>query len=139
MNAERKNMLKKDGKSAQNNGENKPFELRENPRINAQIDQYIKDNSDHWKAIQAMPRDRLERHAVWQQIRYNTRRERLDNGLLRKVEENPELKRDYENLLKHVPEDQRERAKVSIARTLVLSNSRGQRQQQPPPKNAVGV
>lgn len=130
-------MLKRDGKPAQNSGETKdqPFEFRENQRVNMQIDQYIKDNPDHWKVIKAMPRERLERHAVWQQIRHNMRKERLDNGLLRKIEENPELKRDYETLLKHLPEDQRERAKVSIARTLVLAKSRGQRQT----KNAVGV
>jgi hypothetical protein len=59
-------------------------------------------------------------------------KQKMDNGLLRKVEGNPDLKRDYENLLKHVPEDQRERAKVSIARTLVLSQSRGERREKPP-------
>lgn len=82
-----------------------------------------------------MPRERLERTAVWQQIRFNSRRQKMDSGLLRKVEENPELKKDYENLLKHLPEDQRERARINIASTLVLSQSRGERQG----KNAVAV
>ena len=59
----------------------------------------------------------------------------FDSGLFRRIEANPELKRDYENLLKHVPENQRERAKVNIARTLVISQSRAQKQA----KNAVGV
>lgn len=136
------NMLKRNGKPvSENAGEqngngaaNEPLEYRENDRINAQIDGYIKENPKHWDSIKAMPRERLERTVVWQQLRYNNRKQKLDNGLLRKVEENPELKRDYENLLKHVPEDQRDRAKVSIARTLVLSQSRGERQ-----KNGVGV
>ena len=88
----------------------------------------------HWDLIKAMPRERLERTVVWQQVRSNTRKQKLDGGLLRKVEENPDLKRHYENLLKHVPEDQRDRAKVSIARTLVLSQSRGEKQ-----KTGVGV
>ena len=83
-----------------------------------------------------MPRERLERTVAWQQVRFNARRQKMDDGLLRKVEANPDLKRDYENLLKHVPENQRERAKVSIARTLVLSQSRGERQSR---GNAVGV
>lgn len=135
-------MLKRNGKTAaesatQRNG-NEPTaeapEYRENERINAQIDEYIKENPQHWERIKAMPRERLERTVVWQQLRYNNRKQKLDNGLLRRVEDNPDLKRDYENLLKHVPEGERERARVSIARTLVLSQSRGER-----PKNAVAV
>jgi hypothetical protein len=134
-------MLKRNGRPvgadvAESNGaDNAPFEYRENDRINAQIDSYIKQNPKHWDAIKAMPRERLERHAVWQQIRFNTRKERLDNGLLRRIEENPDLKQDFEKLLERVPEGQRDRARVSIARTLVLSQSRSQRQ----PKNGVGV
>lgn len=136
-------MLKRDGKpirpeGAESNGNgngNEPVEFRENDRINAQIDAYIKENPKHWELIKAMPRERLERTVAWQQIRFNTRKQKLDDGLLRKVEGNPELKRDYENLLKHVPESQRERAKVSIARTILLSQTRGERQS----KSAVSV
>jgi len=135
-------MLKRNGKpvsdgAADQNGNGatpEPLEYRENERINAQIDAYIKENPQHWDRIKAMPRERLERTVVWQQLRYNNRKQKLDNGLLRKVEDNPELKSAYDNLLKHVPEDQRERARVSIARTLVLSQSRSER-----PKNAVAV
>jgi hypothetical protein len=50
-----------------------------------------------------MPRERLERTVVWQQLRFNNRKQKMDNGLLRKVEENPDLKRDYENLLNTFP------------------------------------
>src|SRR3954468_2951849 len=69
-------MLKRNGRPvgadvAESNGaDNAPFEYRENDRINAQIDSYIKQNPKHWDAIKAMPRERLERHAVWQQIRF---------------------------------------------------------------------
>lgn len=135
-------MLKRNGKptaeSATERNGNGPTaetpEYRENERINEQIDAYIKENPQHWDRIKAMPRERLERTVVWQQLRYNNRKQKLDNGLLRKVEDNPDLKKDYENLLKHVPEGERERARVSIARTLVLSQSRSER-----PKNAVAV
>ena len=146
-------MLKRDGKplrpdsleqqnaagaSGVADGEGPTF--RENDRINAQIDGYIKENPKHWELIKSMPRERLERTIVWQQIRFNTRKQKLDSGLLRKVEANPDLKRDYENLLRHVPEAQRERAKVSIARTLVLSQSRSERRtEQPTQKVGVGV
>lgn len=135
-------MLKRNGKpTAENETERngngsatESPEYRENERINAQIDGYIKENPQHWERIKAMPRERLERTVVWQQLRYNNRKQKLDNGLLRKVEDNPDLKKDYENLLKHVPEGERERARVSIARTLVLSQSRSER-----PKNAMAV
>ena len=89
---------------------------------------YIKANPKQWAFLKSLPRERLERAVVWEKIRNNEQRHKLDNGLLRKIEQNPALKKDYEALLKHIPEDQQERAKVAIARTLVLSQSRGQRQ-----------
>src|SRR3954464_11426230 len=104
-------MLKRNGRpvaegaAEQNGTANEGFEYRENDRINAQIDGYIKENPKHWDHIKAMPRERLERTVVWQQLRYNNRKQKLDNGLLRKVEDNPELKSAYDSLLKHVPED----------------------------------
>jgi hypothetical protein len=137
-------MLKRNNKpttqseTAEQNGElHESFlEFRQNDRINGQIDQYIKENPKHWDLIKAMPRERLERTVVLQQLKYNNRKQKLDDGLLRKVEENPELKTASENLLKLVPEGQRERARVSIARTLVLSKSRAEKQHE---KNGVGV
>jgi hypothetical protein len=115
--------------AAQSNGSaNGPFEFRENPRVNAQIDGYIKQNPKRWAFIKSMPRERLERALVWEQIRTSERQQKMNGGLLRKIEENPALKKDYEALLAHIPEEQRNRVGVSIARTLVLSQSRSQRQ-----------
>jgi hypothetical protein len=115
--------------AAQSNGDNNPsLEFRENPRVNIQIDGFIKENPKRWDFIKSMPRERLERALVWEQIRTSERQQKMNGGLLRKIEENPTLKKDYETLLSHVPENQRERAKVAIARTLVLSQSRAQRQ-----------
>lgn len=115
--------------AAEPDGEhNMPFEFRENPRVNAQIDDHIKQNPKRWEFIKSMPRERLERALIWEQLRTRERQQKLNGGLLRKIEEDPGLKKDYETLLKHVPENQRERAKVDIARTLVLSQSRAQRQ-----------
>ncbi|HEX3627091.1 MAG TPA: hypothetical protein VH280_16905 [Verrucomicrobiae bacterium] len=114
--------------ATQSNGDGREaFEFRENPRVNAQIDEYIKQNPKRWAFIKSMSRERLERAHVWQQIRSSERQQKLTNGLLRRIDENPALKSAYDNLLQHVPEDQRERAKASIARTLVLSQSRAQK------------
>jgi len=115
--------------AVESNGEgHEPLEFRENPRVNAQIDDYVRQNPKRWEFIKSMPRERLERTVVLQQIRASERQQKLTGGLLRKIEENPALKRDYEALLKHVPEGQRERAKTNIARTLVLSQSRAEKQ-----------
>src|SRR5689334_17866004 len=140
MNTNRKDyMLKRNGKpigdAPGQNGEGEPLQFRENDRINAQIDTYIKENPRHWEQIKTMPRERLERTVVWQQLRYNQRSQKLNDGLLRKLDEDPQLKQDCDNLLKHVPEDRREAARVRIARTLVLSKGRTEKQA----KNGVAV
>ncbi len=126
--------LKRNGSAVENgaaeqNGEsNGSFEFRENPRINGQIDGYIKANPKRWEFVKSMSRERLERAYVWQQIRSNERQQKMNGGMFRKIEDNPALKDAYDNLIQQIPEGQRERAKVSIARTLVLSQSRGQKQ-----------
>jgi hypothetical protein len=114
--------------AAQSNGEDRePFEFRENPRVNAQIDDYIKQNPKRWAYIKSMSRERLERAHVLQQIRFNGWRQKLAGGLFRRIDENPDLKNAYDNLLQLVPENQRDRARESIARTLVLSQARAQK------------
>lgn len=131
----KENMPLKRAENAVGNGATQPngedheaFEFRENPRVNAQIDGYIKQNPKRWAFVKSMSRERLERALVWEKVRHNEQQQKLNGGLLRRIEENPALKTAYENLLQHVPESQRERAKVSIARTLVFSQTRGQRQ-----------
>ncbi len=89
----------------QNGNGEEPFEIKENPRVNAQIDGYIKANPKQWAFLKSLPRERLERAVVWEKIRNYEQRHKLDNGLLRKIEQNPALKKDYEALLKHIPED----------------------------------
>lgn len=89
--------------------------FRDNPQINAKIDDYIKNNPKHWEYIQSMPRERMERAMVLHEVQKNERQQKLDQGILRKLERDPELKQTYENLVKDLPEDQREKAMVSIA------------------------
>jgi hypothetical protein len=89
--------------------------FRDNPQINAKIDDYIKNNPKHWEYIQSMPRERMERSMVLHEVQKNERQQKLDHGILRKLERDPELKQTYENLVKDLPVDQREKAIVSIA------------------------
>ena len=97
------------------NGNEQPGQYRDNPKVNARIDEYIKNNPKHWDYIQAMPRERLERALVLSEVNKLDRLQKMKDGILRKLEQNPELKHAYETLVKNLPEDQREKVMVSIA------------------------
>jgi hypothetical protein len=89
--------------------------FKENPQVNARIDEYIKENPKHWEYIQSMPRERLERTMVLHELQKNDRREKMHEGLLAKLDQNPEMKQHVEGLVKGLPEDQRQDAMVAIA------------------------
>jgi NADH dehydrogenase/NADH:ubiquinone oxidoreductase subunit G len=89
---------------------------RTNPEAEAKINDWIKTNSRNWEYIQAMPRDRLERTVVLNEVRQLERRQYVDTGVLQNIKNNPEMKAAYDVLLKDVPEDQRDEAIVSMER-----------------------
>ena len=90
-------------------------QLRDNPEVNARIDDYIKANPKEWAYIQGLPRDRLERSLVLQHVNKTERRDRVRTAVLKKLDENPELKEAYRTLVKNLPADQQEKAMASIA------------------------
>jgi len=92
-----------------------PGQYRDNPKVNARIDEYIKNNTQHWEYIPSMPRERLERALVLSEVNKLDRLQKMKDGILRKLEQNPKLKQAYETLVEGLPEDQREKAIVSIA------------------------
>lgn len=93
--------------------------LRDNVEINAKIDAYIQSNPKEWAYIQGLPRERLERMLVLQQVNKLDRRERIRASVMKQLEANPELKEAYKKLVKNLPAEQQERAMMSIAsRTL---------------------
>jgi hypothetical protein len=96
-------------------GDQSTTQFRENPQVNAKIDDYIKNNPKHWDYIQSMPRERLERALVLQEVQKQDRTQKMRAGIMRKLEQDPELKQAYENLVKNLPEDQREQAMINIA------------------------
>lgn len=103
------------GAAAEEAGETKTQTFRDNPQVNAKIDDYIKENGKHWAYIQSMPRDRLERALVLQEVQKNDRVAKMRAGIMRKLDQDPELKAAYANLVKNLPEDQREQAMINIA------------------------
>ena len=103
---------------------------RVNPEVEAKIDAYIKENPKYWSYLQTMPRERLERTVVLSEVRQVERQQRMREGLLKKINDNPELKQAYETLVKNVPDDQREEVIGQIARQAQRAVSRSQSQQQ---------
>src|ERR1700676_3856111 len=82
--------------------------FRNNPEVDAKIDAYIKENPKYWSYVQAMPRERLERTVVLNEVRELDRQQRMREGVMKQVNRNPELKRAYDLLVKDLPEDQKE-------------------------------
>lgn len=99
-------------------GEDQAPAYRDNAEINAKIDDYIAQNPKRWEYVQSMPRERLERAVILSDVQKAERQQKMANGVMRNLEKDPELKKTYENLVSHLPENEREKAIVSIARTM---------------------
>jgi hypothetical protein len=124
------------------NGASAPTEpptYRINPEVEAKIDAHIKENPKYWTFIQTMPRERLERTAVLNEVRELDRQQRIREGVLKQINQNPELKRAYDLLVKNVPEEEKEGVIAQIGRTArrAVARVQGQHQQQKP--EGVGV
>ncbi len=104
--------------------------FRSNPEVDAKIDAYIKDNPKYWAYIQAMPRDRIERTVVLNEVREIDRQQRMREGVMKQINRNPEMKRAYDLLVKDLPEDQREGVITQIARQARRAVARSQGQSQ---------
>jgi hypothetical protein len=123
------------------NGAGAPMEpptYRINPEVEAKIDSHIRENPKYWEYITAMPRERLERTVVLNEVRELDRQQRIREGVLKQINQNPELKRAYDLLVKNVPEDQKEGVIATIGRTARRAVARLQGQQQTKGQ-AVGV
>ena len=123
------------------NGANAPAEpptYRINPEVEAKIDAHIKENPKYWDYLQAMPRERLERTVVLNEVRELDRLQRIREGVLKQINRSPELKQAYELLVKNVPDEQKEDVIAQIGRTTRRAVARVQGQQQARGE-AVGV
>ena len=89
-------MLK--GRNKTENGGDAPAaatqpEFRENPQVNAKIDDYIKANPKHWEYIQSMTPDRMARALVLNEVQKLNRQEKMQAGVMKKLDQNPEMKK----------------------------------------------
>src|ERR1017187_7338959 len=115
--------------------------FRSNPEVDAKIDAYIKENPKYWSYVQAMPRERLERSVVLNEVRQLDRQQRMREGVLNQINRNPEMKRAYDLLVKDLPEDQKEGVIAHLGRTArrAVAGVQGQQQQQKAEGVGVGV
>ncbi len=111
---------------------------RQNPEVDARIDAYIKENPKYWSYVQSMPRERLERTLVLNEVREVDRQQRMREGMLKQINSSPALKAAYETLVKDLPEDQRETVMAQIARQARRAVARSQGQE-PAHTRTVGV
>ena len=107
-----------------------PSTYRINPEVEAKIDGYIKENPKYWNYLQAMPRDRLERTVVLNEVRQIERQQRMRDGMMKRINDDPKLKQAYETLVKDVPEEQREEVMTQMARQKQRAVARSQDQRQ---------
>src|SRR5438034_11787041 len=101
---------------------------RNNPEVDAKIDAYSKESPKYWAYVQVMPRERLERTVVLNEVRELDRQQRMREGVMKQVNRNPELKRAYDLLVKDLPEDQKEGVITQIARQTRRAVARSQGQ-----------
>ena len=105
-----------------------PTTYRSNQEVDVKIDSFIKENPKHWAYVQAMPRERLERSVILNEVRHLERQQRMRDGLLKQIDQNPSLKQAYETLTKDLPEDQRETVMAQLARHTNRTVARSQSQ-----------
>ena len=120
------------------NAPQEPPTLRNIPEVDAKIDAYIQENPKYMGFLQSIPRDRLERMVVLNEVREIDRQQRMQNGVMRRINSDPKLKSAYETLVKDVPEEQREEVMAQMARQKQRTVSRSQAQHQSR-SEAVGV
>lgn len=116
------------GTNAASTATDGPREFRNNPEVDAKIDAFIKENAKDWAYIQAMPRERLERSLVLEEVKKRDRQQRIKNGIMKEIDRNPELKQAYDTLLKSVPENLRESVMTQVAGQARRAINRSQRQ-----------
>ena len=117
-----------------------PPAYRINAEVEDKIDNYIKDNPKKWTYLQQMPRDRLERTVVLDEVRQMERQQRINDGVMKRINEDPKLKQAYEILVKNVPEGQREEVMTQMERSKFRTVSRAQSEQQTQTKSeGIGV
>lgn len=101
-----------------------------NPEIEAKIDDWIKQNPKSWDYIHAMPRERLERTVVLNDVRRLEARQRVDGEIMTAINNDPTRKQAYDILTKDMSEEQRDEFILKMEREKRRTNKQSQSQTQ---------
>jgi hypothetical protein len=88
---------------------NEPRTYRTNPETETKIDNWIKDNQKDWDYIKALPVDRLRRTLVLNDIRKTEAIGRIDQEILKAVNDDPKRRESYDVLTEGMTQEQREK------------------------------
>lgn len=99
-----------------------------NAERDAEIDAFIKENPSLYEKINGYSKEYLVRQKILGIMETRKRENARDQEIREWVEQNPEIKQRVEERVKNVPEENRQRAFVNVAKTeLVKQGMRGPR------------
>ena len=107
-----------------------PVNYRINPEVEAKIDNWITEKPKDWQYIQTMPRDRLERTVVLNDVRKMEARQRIETGVMQEINNDPVRKQAYDTLTKDMPEERREEVILGMEREKWRAKQKTQTQTQ---------
>ncbi|RRJ96401.1 hypothetical protein Ga0100231_021210 [Opitutaceae bacterium TAV4] len=91
--------------------------LRRNPEVDAKIDQFIRENPKVHEYYMGLSKEDLVRKAMLVKMQRNEVAERRNQAIAAWIEEHPEIKAKVEERVRNVPEAQRYRAFINMAKT----------------------
>ena len=91
--------------------------LRRNQEVDAKLDRFIGENPKLWESYGKLSKDELMRKLILKKMNQREFRQGRNAELTAWVAENPEIKAQIEAKVKNVPEQYRERAFITAAKT----------------------
>jgi hypothetical protein len=91
--------------------------LRRNPEIDAKIDRFIQENPKVHEYYMGLSKEDLVRKAILGKVQRSEYSNQRNQEIVAWVEERPEIKAKIEERIKNVPEENRQRAFLTMART----------------------
>lgn len=101
-------------------------EYKSNPEIDARIDRFMEANPGLVKAIQEMPRERLERKFFLMRAEQQENRLSYQEKVFAWIEENPDVKEQMQKQFGHV-QNEKERNRMTLTAATGEMRSRGVR------------
>ena len=113
--------------------------VRTNPEVDAKVTKFIADNPKLYDYYNEMTKEQLIRKLMLGKLQRNEYTQQRDQEIVQWVNENPDIKAKVEERIKNVPEENRQRAFVRVAKDEATRQTMRQGQAQPPPSQGISV